>query len=253
MNKSAKIFTEQNSSFRAVSLKLGGCIAITGGIGYFLTLLFHGDLPDQTTVKALEYIAGRPEWRLLKLSLIISLLFWVASFEIFHKAEVDPASRLFARLAVIAGSIGVTIVIVEYSMIGYALKEIADKWTGLSGSEAATQLGMAGTILSISKGLFHSFIAWMIGTPFILMGIAVIKSQNYRTWFGWIAVILGSGVLTAGVTRFLGIDMIPYPVLYGGFIIPLTLWLATLGWFMWRNGKVLQKSDEKHRVTVEGL
>jgi hypothetical protein len=42
-------------------LRLGGVLAVLGGLGYFMTLLFHGDLPDQTTEIALNHIAGRPE------------------------------------------------------------------------------------------------------------------------------------------------------------------------------------------------
>jgi hypothetical protein len=49
------------------TLKFGGALAVIGGLGYFATLLLHGDLPDQTTAIALEHIAGRPEWRALKL------------------------------------------------------------------------------------------------------------------------------------------------------------------------------------------
>ena len=54
-------------------LTLGGVFAVLGGLGYFVTLLFHGDLPDQTTEIALTHIAGRPEWGVLKLSLIVSI------------------------------------------------------------------------------------------------------------------------------------------------------------------------------------
>ena len=218
-------------------LKLGGVFAIIGGLGYFITLLFHGDLPDQTTEIALQHIASRPEWRLLKLSLIISLIFWVAAFEIFHKSTKEIISRLFSRLAVIMGSIGVAIVIAEYSMIGYALKEVADRWIIATGEEPEIYLNMARIILSISSGLFHSFIIWMIGLPYILIGIAVTTNNNYHTWYGWVSVFLGCGVLIAGIIRFLGIDLVPYPILYGGFIIPLTLWLVGLGYFMWLKSK----------------
>jgi hypothetical protein len=45
-------------------LRTGGTLALVGGLGYFVALLFHGDLPDATTRIALEHIAGRPEWPL---------------------------------------------------------------------------------------------------------------------------------------------------------------------------------------------
>lgn len=35
-------------------LEVGGVLAVVGGLGYFITLLLHGDLPDQTTEIALE-------------------------------------------------------------------------------------------------------------------------------------------------------------------------------------------------------
>jgi hypothetical protein len=41
-------------------LTLGGVLAVVGGLGYFIALLFHGDLPDQTTEIALTHIAGAP-------------------------------------------------------------------------------------------------------------------------------------------------------------------------------------------------
>lgn len=34
--------------------------------------------------------------------------------------------------------------------------------------------------------------------------------------------------------RFLGINVVPFPVLYGGFVIPLNIWLAVMGVLMWR-------------------
>ena len=47
---------------------LAGSWPWAGGLGYLVTLLLHGDLPDETTEMALEHIAERPEWRMLKLA-----------------------------------------------------------------------------------------------------------------------------------------------------------------------------------------
>lgn len=221
---------ETKGSCRA--LKIGSILAVIGGLGYFASLLMHGDLPDQTTEIALQHIAERPEWRYLKLSLIVSLLCWIGSFEALSQSMECRTSSLFARCAVGSGIIGASIVIVEYAIIGHALKDVADRWSS-TGAESETQLIMAEIMLAISKGLFHSFVAWMIGLPFILLGLAIANSPEYPHWFGWTAVLLGSGALLAGVTRFLGMDLIPYPLLYGGFVIPLAIWLTALGGFMW--------------------
>jgi len=91
---------------------------------------------------------------------------------------------------------------------------------------------MAEVMLAITSGLFHSFVAWMLGLPYVLLGL------GYPRWLGWVAVVAGTGALLAGTTRFLGIDLVPYPLLYGGFILPLNLWLAVMGVLMWRRTRM---------------
>jgi hypothetical protein len=220
-------------------LKLGGILAILGGLGYFITLLVHGDLPDQTTEIALNHIAGRPEWATLKLSLIVSTMLWVGAFVALASSLSHGASWLLARMAAAVLLIGATVVVVEYSILGYEIKQIADAWHVASGSEREHHLLIAEALLGVTSGLFLSFIAWLLGLPYVLMGLAIAFGRTYPGWMGWLAVIAGGGALLGGTTRFLGIDLVPFPVLYGGFIIPLNLWLAGMGVFMWRRGRSL--------------
>lgn len=125
------------------ALKLGGVLAVVGGLGYFITLLLHGDLPDQTTEIALEHIAGRPEWRALKLALIVSVLLWVGAFVALASSLLHGVSWLLSRLAVACAMIGATLPIVEYSVIGYEIKNVADAWQAAVGSEKADKLLVA--------------------------------------------------------------------------------------------------------------
>lgn len=217
-------------------LQVGGVLAVVGGLGYFVTLLLHGDLPDQTTEMALEHIASRPEWRVLKLALIASALCWIGAFIALARSIPQGLSGLLARWAVSIATIGVAIVMVEYAIIGHALKDVADAW--LAASDAPAQIRMAEVMLAITSGLFHSFIAWMLGLPYILLGTAIALGRGYPRWLGWLAVVAGSGALLAGTTRFLGIDLVPYPLLYGGFILPLNLWLVAIGVLMWRRARI---------------
>lgn len=220
------------------ALRLGSALAVMGGLGYFVTLLLHGDLPDQTTEIALEHIAGRPEWRVLKLALIVSLFCWIGAFLALSRSLSRGLSNLIGRWAVLITVVGVAIVVVEYAIIGHALKDVADVWIETEGTEREGNLRMAEVMLAITGGLFHNFIAWMIGLPCILMGAAIVLGRNYPHWMGWIAVAAGSGALLAGTTRFLGIELVPYPLLYGGFVIPLSIWLAAMGVLMWRRTRI---------------
>ncbi len=223
-----------NAVQERLALKLGAVLAVVGGLGYFAVLLVHGDLPDQTTAVALEHIAGRPEWPLLKLALIVFVLCWVGAFVTLAHSMSRGVSWVLSRLAVAFVMIGATLVLVEYSVLGYGLKRTADAWAVATGPDKETMLLAGRAMLGVTGGLFLNFIAWLIGLPYLLMGLAVAHDDGYPTWLGWVAVAAGAGAMFAGTTRFLGLELVPFPVLYGGFIIPLTLWLATMGLLMWR-------------------
>jgi hypothetical protein len=220
------------------TLKLGGALAVVGGLGYLVTLLLHGDLPDETTEIALEHIAGRPEWRLLKLALMAFLWCWIGAFMALVRSLPDSRSGLVGRWAMASAIIGVSVVVVEYAIIGHALKNVADAWRTAPAPEAQVKLRMAEVMLAITGGLFHSFVACMLGLPYVLLGLAIALGRGYPRWLGWVAVVAGAGALLAGTTRFIGIDLVPYPLLYGGFVLPLNIWLATMGVLMWRRARM---------------
>lgn len=217
--------------------RLGGALAVIGGLGYFAALLLHGDLPDQTTEIALEHIAGRPEWRALKLALIASVLCWVGAFTALVRSLPAGLGGLLGQWAVSISIVGVAIVVIEYAIIGHALKDVADAWMSASARDAEVYLRMAEPMLAITGGLFHSFVALMLGLPYVLLGAAIALSKDYPRWMGWVAVVAGCGALLAGTTRFLGIELVPYPLLYGGFVMPLCVWLAAMGVLMWRRAR----------------
>ncbi len=219
------------------ALRLGGVLAMLGGLGYFSTLLLHGDLPDQTAEIALEHIADHPEWRALKLALIVSVLLWVGAFVALASSLSHGWSWLLSRLAVACVVIGATLPIVEYSVIGYEMKNVAAAWEAATGSEKADILLVAEALFGITGGLFRSFIALLYGLPFLLMGLAVALGRGYPRWLGWVAAVAGGGALMTGTTMFLGVNLVPFPLLYGGFVVPLLIWLAVMGPLMWRRAR----------------
>lgn len=216
------------------SLKVGGGLAMVGGLGYLVVLLIHGDLPDQTTEAALEHIAGRSEWALLTLSLMAFVLCWVGAFRLLAGSLSTPISRVLGRLAAGFIVIGAALVLVEYSVLGYGVKSIANLWATATGTQPETPLLVGQALLGVSGGLFLSFVMWLIGLPFLLMGLAIAFDAGYPSWLGWVAITAGAGALFTGATRFLSVEIVPFPVLYGAFVIPLTLWLAVVGALMWR-------------------
>ena len=224
-----------NETMPAAS-KLGGALAVIGGVSYFGLLVVHGDLPDETAEAALAHIAGRDEWRLLKLAIVGSLFCWIGALAALARSLGRGASGLLARWSHGVMTVGVAIVVVEYAVIGYALKDVADAWQAARLPERASHLAMAEVMLAIAGGLFHSFVTWLLGLGFLLAGAAVVLDRRYPRWLGWPVVVTGTGSLLAGATRFVGLNLVPYPLLYGAFVIPSALWLAVTGVLLWRTG-----------------
>jgi hypothetical protein len=226
---------------RTATLKLGGLLAVVGAGAVLTGLLWHGDLPDDTTATALRHIAERPEWPLIHLISIVGVLLWVGAFTGVAQSLPHGGGRLLGRLAVLAVVIGAAVFVVHYSIDGYRLKHIADAWNAAPGGERAEQHLVATALFGILGGTFRSYIAWLYGLPFLLLGLAIGRSGVYPARFGWVAVVTGAGAMLAGTTLFLDMKLVPFPMLFGGFVIPSNLWLATLGVLTW------------HRVSVDDL
>jgi hypothetical protein len=220
-------------------LATGGGLATVGGFGYLILLLLHGDLPDHTTAAALEHIASRAEWALLKWLLIASVLCWVGAFWMLAQSFRRSSSWVLGHLAAAFVTVGATLVLVEYSVMGYGVKNIADAWVGSTGPEQEVLLLVARALLDMTGGLFLNFITWLIGLPFLLMGLAVATGDAYPRWLGWIGVVCGAGAFLSGAGRFVGVLFVPFPVLYGGFILPVSLWLAVIGLLTLRRARVV--------------
>jgi hypothetical protein len=160
----------------------------------------------------------------------------VGAFTGLTSSPRGGAGALLARTATHALLIGAAIVAVEYSILGYEVKRIANAWQVASGVERQHLHAIAEALFSVSGGLFVSFISSLLGLPFALMGFALAVDRTYPRAMGWIAIVGGSGALIGGALRFLRIGLVPIPALYGAFIVPLTLWLAAMGLLMWRRG-----------------
>ena len=144
-------------------LRIGGVLAVVGALGYLASALWHGDLPDQTTQIALQHIADRPEWHLIHLIGIVSVLLWVGAFVALAYSLSRGLSWLLGRMAVFAVVLGAVVFVVDYSIDGYELKNVADAWEGASIPEKEDKLLVAEGMVGILGGTFRSFIAWLYG------------------------------------------------------------------------------------------
>ena len=216
-------------------VRTGAVCAITGTLANLVATAGHGDLPEAGTAAELAFVASRASWSHLHLLSIVGVLLWLAGFVgLAQSLRRTPAAAL-GRLALASAYVGAGVHVVFFSIDGYALKRTADAWAAATGAQQADLFQAGNLVLLLQNSQFVSAIAFMLGLPFALFGLAVARSRTYPAWLGWVAVLAGLGSLVTGVTRFVGLDqLIPDPVFFPVFALPASLWIAALGVLMWR-------------------
>ena len=216
-------------------LRTGAVCAIAGTLTNLVATAGHGDLPEAGTAAELAFVADRASWSYVHLLSIVGVLLWLAGFvALAQSLRCTPAAAL-GRLALASACVGASVHVVFFSIDGYALKRTADAWAAATGAQQADLFQAGNLVLLLQNSQFVSAIAFMLGLPFALFGLAVARSRTYPAWLGWVAVLAGLGSLVTGVTRFVGLDqLIPDPVFFPVFALPASLWIAALGVLMWR-------------------
>ncbi|MDP9366431.1 MAG: DUF4386 family protein [Chloroflexota bacterium] len=215
-------------------LRIGAACAILGTVANVVTSAAHGDLPNSSTQAGLGFVAARDSWSLVHLGTIVGVLLWVGALVALAGSVDHEPGRSLARLATASAVVGAAVHVVFFSIDGVALKGAADAWAAAPPSERAGPLQTAEAVLLLQRSQFHSAIAFFLGLPFVLFGLAVVFDRTYPAWIGWIGVVAGAGALVTGTTRFVGLDLVPDELLFGGFGLPLGLWMIATGALMWR-------------------
>lgn len=104
-----------------------------------------------------------------------------------------PCTQRLAGLGMRAATIGTTLGMLTLILDGVATKQLANQWAVAGGAEKAIALANVTTNETINFAVAGLFNMTLAGFPFILLGMAIVKSNNFRHWLGWVAVIAGSG------------------------------------------------------------
>lgn len=215
-----------------VLLRVGGVCAMVGALGFFASFGIHGDLPSGTE-PAFRYIAARPEWRAIHLVAIVSVVLWVGALVALAGSLTRGASRALGQLGVASVLLGASIFILDFAVDGFSLKSLADRWAAAPPDQQAQWLRVGDTLILLLSGTFRLYIAFLLGLPFVLFGLAVVFSRVYPARLGWVGVVGGGGSLVVGLAQFLRLPFIPIWlfVLFGPLVIG---WLVVMGVAMWR-------------------
>ena len=220
-------------------LRLGAVSAVLGTVANVVASAGHGDLPETGTSAALGFVAARDTWSLVHLISIFAVLLWLVAFMALSGTMPRGAAWMIARFGIASFLVGAAVHVVFFSIDGYALKGAADAWATAPGSERESLLRAGDLVLLLQNSQFVSAITLVLGLPFVLFGLSVAFSRVYPGWFGWVGAAAGAGAFFTGVTRFVRLELVPDPILFGVFGLGVSLWMAAMGALMWkRAGKL---------------
>lgn len=229
-----KSFEQEQSARERRLLRLGAVYAVLGTIVNIVISAAHGDLPESATQASLSFVATRDSWGVVHLGGIVGVFLWVGALVALASSIGRGAGSTFARLGTASAFVGAAIHAVFFSIDGFALKRTADAWQTASPTERVGWLQAGDLVLLLQDSQFVSAIAFLLGLPFVLFGLAVAFSRSYPVWLGWAGFTAGAGALFTGMTRFVGLNFISDPVLFGVFGLGVSLWMVIIGVLMWR-------------------
>jgi hypothetical protein len=217
-------------------VRIGALASLVGAVCSGVGNLLHPVTPRDDEAGVAAAIADSAHWTTIHLVIAGGiLLLFVGLVTIGLSISGAPSVQPFVRFGIHAAVIGTTVGLLTIFLDGVAAKQLADQWNTATGADKAIALANVSTNETINFAVAGLVNMTFAGFPFILIGLAMTKSDNYRQWFGWIAILAGCGSVAAGL--FQSISGVPTTTsliltIVGPTVI--VLWMATAGVMVWR-------------------
>jgi hypothetical protein len=219
---------------RAGTLKVAAGLAMLGAFLGLIANSLHPHLTNPTVEEFLAHVAARPDWTLLHLTIILSIICILGGlFGIYRSILNEPAVDL-ARLGFALAVVGTTLVAVNVASDGMAMKYIANQWAGSSAADQAALLPAATVLDKVNLSFYTIWIFLFLGLPFALYSLALLRSTVYPRWLGWLGLLGGVGCAVVGMMQYVGGETTLLTTLFLVFSIDITIWVFVMGLFLWR-------------------
>lgn len=231
--------------------KLGSLLFLLGGVtGAAAGILHpHAD-PNSTDPEAfVSLISGSAIWTWIHVASLVGFLFTLGGFVALYRSLGTQPERGLARLgltfAIVASAAGLVLLAIE----GIAFKQVADAWAAAQGTDRQIFFVVAGALEEVSLALFSVTVLTYYGLPFVAFGLAVIYSDGYPSWFGWIAVVSGGACVLLGLAQLFTGEH----ALITGILIPIAsnisaIWLVPISILLIRRSTALAEISMSERV-----
>ena len=217
-------------------LRVGGVGAVIGGVLVLVGNIIHpresGQLDDAATLLAVA--SDSRIWVVDHLIIMIGIALLLGAFFGVTHSITGEAGAVWAQLAWGASIIGVGVGVVFMLTEATAISVLAETWAASSGPEQGLALAAGTALFELSLTLSTGAALFLFGAAPALVGKAILRSDDYPSWLGWVGVIVGViGIganlvpILIGRTTQTGLVLVPMA------IVLATLWIVYLGVLMW--------------------
>lgn len=212
--------------------RFGAICAVAGAVAAGVGNGLHPVTPRNDPEGVARVIADSDAWATIHLVIVAGTLLMLAGLVAVRRTmTADHRADALADLAVWAATLGTTIGVVTVILDGVAAKRLADLWAVAPGDVTLQAVTTNETINFALAGLFNATFA---GIPFVLLGVAMLRSADWPSWFGLIAVVAGAGSVIAGAFQLLtGRPTTTSLILTIIGPTVIALWVVLAGAFLW--------------------
>jgi hypothetical protein len=235
------------------TLLLGGFAAIAGSFLGMVGNLVHPATPIDDVHGVAHAIATSGSWMVIHMAIVIGIILMLGGLVALAHAVRGPVAQALARFGLPAAVAGVVVGLVLVILDGVAARQLAQEWATASADEQAIMLPIVAANETTNFALASLFNILFAGVTFILFGLAVATSENFPRWLGAIVVLGGIESIAAGLIQAeAGSPLAATRVLTIIGPTVITLWLATVGVLMVRQGWRLRSSQPGAEAAVAG-
>jgi hypothetical protein len=245
---------ETEVQVRPVAPRTGALLLALGVVTSIIGNSLHPSREDpMDNPRVFQEYAQSDGWITAHLGQFAGYLFAFAGLVVLSQLLLGERARaaVAAHLGFAAATASVAVAAVLQAVDGIALKALVDHWAQAAGPQQAVAFGAAESVRWLEIGI-NSLFRLLQGTTLVVVGLALVLSDRFPRWLGWLGIICGLALVLRGIAvAFVGFDLSNPAYLATSVVtsLPVTLlnvWMAAVAIFMWRRSPHVPGQPDGH-------